>query len=195
MPQPIIGMRITVLACVVAASLLASCDADRDHEPPPDPSPTGIDGRPIFEGTEREWIEANAACLEQRGFDMRVEEQGEPPSLTWVPENLPDEQTDAYNEAFSACIDEIGEPSPEPPPTEAQIREIYLLEVATAECLRELGYEISDPPSEDVFIESYSTAPWVAYFDLPKDMPPGEWKLVNEECPQPADQLRATRPR
>jgi hypothetical protein len=195
MPPPSSGMRLAAVCGVVAVSLLTGCGADNTDGVPPDPSPTGYDGRPVFEGSEREWIHANAACLQERGFDVSIEEQGVPPNLTWVPKNLPQEQVDAYNEAFAACLDEIGEPAPGPPATEADLREEYRLEVATAECLRKLGYEISDPPSEDVFVETFEDPAWLAYGELPADMPPGEWERVNEECPQPADQLRTSQPR
>lgn len=56
------------------------------------------------------------------------------------------------------------QPSPPPPPTEAQIRQIYDRWVGEYHCLIGLGYQPDPPPSVETFVASYNLphqAPWM----------------------------------
>lgn len=58
----------------------------------------------------------------------------------------------------------------------------YLLQVR--QCLMELGYTISEPPSVDAFIESWATGPWSPYSDVVDVANREQWAEANEKCPQ-----------
>lgn len=59
-------------------------------------------------------------------------------------------------------------------------------------CLEGEGYTDFDPPSLDVFIDTYDTEGWSPYRDLNTDqLPMGGWYSLTETCPQnpPVDEL------
>ncbi|MGA7096543.1 MAG: hypothetical protein WB245_03140 [Acidimicrobiia bacterium] len=59
-------------------------------------------------------------------------------------------------------------------------------------CLEAEGYTNFDPPSLDVFIDTYDTEGWSPYRDLNTDqLGPGAWYALQEACPQgpPVDGL------
>lgn len=59
-------------------------------------------------------------------------------------------------------------------------------------CLEAEGYTNFDPPSLDVFIDTYDTEGWSPYRDLNTDqLGPGAWYALQEACPQgpPVDEL------
>ncbi len=71
------------------------------------------------------------------------------------------------------------------PPTEEQLEAHYqeLLELKV--CLEDEGYAIKDPPSLDVFVDSWDTGPWHPYESIPDSIAFSEWNRLNVECPQP----------
>lgn len=138
--------------------------------------------RPVFEGTEREWLYALAECIEEGGFSVSInEEQG---SLEAA--NLPPEQNDAWNSHSEKCSMEVGVPQVEEL-TEDQVRALFKDYLANAECLEGLGYEISDPPSRESWVKSWDAGlNWLPYRDISEVVDnPAEWERVNEDCPQP----------
>lgn len=135
---------------------------------------------PTFEGDYIEYFYAFAACLERAGFSAEVDPSEPSLEVGYVAED----QVEAYKAADEACLREIGEPQPPDPPSEAEIRAFYDELLETKGCLEDLGYEISEPPSEDAFVESYLTGPWHPYSDV-GDVSEAEWERLNRECPQP----------
>lgn len=88
------------------------------------------------------------------------------------------------------CIDRIGPPPSAPPLTPAFLRGYYRLLVEQADCLREHGYTISEPPSEDSWVESYDGYSWNPLLDVnAQGKDPG---TADGLCPQP-DPLEAER--
>lgn len=136
---------------------------------------------PTFDGGFVEYFYALDACLERAGFSAEVDP--DEPSLE-VSDPGPG-QHGALTQAEEACEQEIGVPQVEPP-NEPEIRAFYRALLESKRCLEDLGYEISDPPSEDAFVESYTTGPWHPYSDVP-DVSEAEWERLNRECPQPGD--------
>lgn len=85
------------------------------------------------------------------------------------------------------CEARIGEPPPPVPLTKEEIihRWAYLLEMRA--CLMSLGYEISDPPPLQRFIDTWATGPWSPYNDLADQTGQIGWEAANRECPQIED--------
>lgn len=62
------------------------------------------------------------------------------------------------------CTDELGPPSLRPA-DEADARHMYELVLRQARCLSNLGFDVSDPPSEDSWVDTFlaEDPPWTPY--------------------------------
>jgi len=89
--------------------------------------------------TIEEWRQDVDDCMLDAGYDlvaMSEEGGGTTPSMT-------NEESAAFDVAYTACIDEIGEaPVDENMPSEDEMFEAQL---AFAACMREAGYDYPDP--------------------------------------------------
>ncbi|MCM3658579.1 hypothetical protein M3147_15085 [Agromyces mediolanus] len=82
---------------------------------------------------------------------------------------IPAAQSDQYEEDFGECQAQVELNYPVPEMTESAIRERYAREVGTRDCLIAQGYSISDPPSEQVWVETFTSDPaslWLPYFEV-----------------------------
>lgn len=138
--------------------------------------------RPTFEGTEREWLYALADCVEEGGFAVLIDED----EGSLAAANLPSEQTDAWNSHTEKCMMEVGEIRREEL-SEDQVRALFKDYLAAADCLENLGYEISDPPSRESWVKSWYTGiNWLPHGEAGRAAEtPAEWERIQEECPQP----------
>jgi len=129
------------------------------------------------------------ACLVDRGWaQVQLSDDG------GVSANIPEDQSDAYNEDQDACNAEAGARYPFPQVTEKSLRERYALEVENRECLMGEGYTISEPPSVDVWIDQIngsSADVWLPYYEVltSSDVNTGNLAALYEKCPDPAQRI------
>ncbi len=151
------------------------------------PGVAGEDEYPVFAGTGEEYDAAVVTCLTAAGWDAVANQYGvSVPSVTV-------DQREEFERARDACDRQIGKLPPEPNKTKAEIGELYDYFVTTAaECVRDHGYRVDDPPSRDTYIEDYYTADvlWSIYGAVPDDMSQQDWETLNRDCPQDPEDAR-----
>jgi hypothetical protein len=87
------------------------------------------------------------------------------------------------------------DPKYQQPLTESQLEFLYnWFIIETIPCLEEEGFSGFDPPSLDVFQDTYETQGWGPYRDIAEQLdalPMGGWYRLTEACPQnpPVDDL------
>lgn len=88
------------------------------------------------------------------------------------------------------CVAKLGSQPTPPPPSKQLLRGWYALLVEQAQCLREHGFTVTDPPSRDEFVENYSVSSWYPL----NDVSDAGQDLVkaDAQCPQP-DPVEAER--
>lgn len=89
-----------------------------------------------------------ASCLAESGFAATVDE----PDLS-VTVDVPEDQKNRYAEVSSACRNEMFDRFQslrEPDPHQAYRAYLYI-----RECMIEAGYPVSNPPSEEAFVDNY----------------------------------------
>ena len=122
--------------------------------------------------TRAEYQDRLNDCFRDQG--LNVNESGEQVEI----------EADGFDEALAACEEILGRPPAPAPLTDDEITSIYEQSLAAATCLEAVGYDISEPPSLDEFIETYRLSmqggppPWLPHGEVP-GMPP-------ESCPQPS---------
>ncbi len=174
-------MRRAVWIAVVGTTILAGCSATPQpaRSPAPSDEPTSLSPS------------ANAVydCIVAKGWDV---------SLTWdggisaSSESVPTEQREYFQADSAACWAEVD--GRIAAMGSADIQKVYELELETRTCLIARGFSVDDPPSAQVFLDSWSQAPWSAYAasDLEAAMADeSAWRELNETCPQPAWSLGA----
>jgi hypothetical protein len=131
----------------------------------------------VFEVTE-----AEVACLHDHGFPVTIIPPGDGISF----QGISPEQNGEAAATLEACMAGLNLPPYHPPSREVMERQ-YQQVLELAECLRQEGYDIPQAPSEETWIESWSTGTWSPYNDLA--LPTGqagqdEWDRLNVACPQ-----------
>lgn len=129
-------------------------------------------------------VRALIACMEGRGWNPIYNDDDGLPSLEFI--DVPQEQGARMDADMAACRGELGLNEPPGEFSDGQLTEFYEHELATAECLRNLGVDVPEAPSEQVFKDRYSAGdPWGAYEyvgQVNREM----WIRYNQECPQSA---------
>lgn len=154
---------------------MATIDLDGIDPQPYDAFPTKTDYDRAFAGFV-------AGCLRGKGYAAEVIDAAEGPAVDIGRLPLDDP---AVSKAHGLCVVEgLFRFPPRPRPvTPQEWQMVYEEQVATAECLEEkFGYR-ANVPSFDAYVDDPSA--WVAYDAVPEALPPGQWRAVNEECPQP----------
>ena len=209
------------LVVAVAAVLLAGCSPAKSVAPlqaptvtptavtSPATSPAGRSDAPtsssipdasprVFQGTPEEYDTRTAECLRDAGWSVQVDGEG------GLSADFTPEQRDAFMAAVQACRQQLGQAPPIPPLTQAEIRLTYdYWAHDLRDCLIGLGYTVSEPPTEEQFVDSYPTCteciveqgPWNPYSDVIPQMSNvmsehiAEWDHVNAVCPPVPPQL------
>lgn len=139
--------------------------SDSGHVEPP---PGGWSG--IF-GEDMAW------CMGELGWEATVEDEGRSFQV------FHDEsQADEFEAASEACTEATGQADHDFF-TDDALSVGYDDRVQQAECMRELGYEISEPPSREVFIEQ-SQQERIAVYEPSLDIPQSENEAAQEACPR-----------
>jgi hypothetical protein len=124
-----------------------------------------------------EYIAAVASCLRDAGWNVKTDGVG------GFSADITAEQRPAFLAARESCGAALGEPPPLAPASEAEIRARYAYLLEARDCLIDLGYTIGEPPTLELFLESYTSGPWSPFNDLAPTSQ-AEWDQVNQACPQ-----------
>lgn len=147
-----------------ATTRTATADADT--------SPT-VAAEPSFD--PELYVVSMVSCLRDAGWNAEVV----PPGDGIAVNSVTAEQSAAYREAFDVCNARVG-PAPTPAQlSEDEIRDRYQFLLEARECLIAAGFAVSDPPSEDAFVDSWPTEAWSPYLDIDQG-----FERAIEECPQ-----------
>jgi hypothetical protein len=97
------------------------------------------------------------ACYEDHG--VTVTRAGDD---RWTLDNGGD--VDLLIQISKECADEVG-PPPIRPPDEIDARHMYDLALRQAQCLRDLGLDVSEPPSRESWVDTFLAGdpPWTPY--------------------------------
>ncbi len=127
-------------------------------------------------------------CLDRQGWDYVINADG------GIDVPIPQDVLDRLMVDVEACRAAMGLSSTPAPDTDESLRGFYAMLIDTWQCLRAHGVQMSEPPSEDTFVDDYQRAGegsdtvsgWHPYDDdgiyaIPAD----ERARVLSECPQP----------
>lgn len=95
--------------------------------------------------------DAMLSCMREVGWDAEMEWSG---AISYG--SIPDEQTEVFQRDFEACVEQTGWGDLTRLTTE-QIESLYAQEVETFECLREIGEEPAEPPTEQRYVDTFGT--------------------------------------
>jgi hypothetical protein len=129
---------------------------------------------------EIDWFLVNRLtiqCLQENGFPVTVVSPGDGISFHSVPVS----QNQLAQQYLEACRAGLNLPEFEWP-TPEQLEVMYAYYVALRDCLIDEGYAISEPPSLDPWIDSFTTGPWTPYLDVPGGG--SGWDSIQMKCPQ-----------
>lgn len=162
------------VALVSAVFLLSGCNPTGDTDTA---DSVATEDFKNFDQQVRAYYEKQAACLTEAGFPTTVNADG---SITI---SGIDFERDA--QVVRRCDDVSGEHPELPTPSEEGLSEFYARLLDVHECLEANGLSSVQPPSEQVFIESYlaslqggsSDAPWHPYAEFSSE--------VEKKCPAP----------
>lgn len=153
-------MLLTILGVI-----LAGCTADRP--PPPAPHATSS-----LDASQR-----RLACLQERGWDVQL---GADDSVQGT---IPAQQMDAFQRDNEECgrglIPDKSTFTPE------QWSASYAIAIEAADCLESQGYDISDRPTLQRYIDIQGE--WNPYIDLLNagTIAPAQMPSLENSCPQP----------
>ncbi|AWB88982.1 hypothetical protein C2138_04995 [Salinibacterium hongtaonis] len=130
----------------------------------------------------RDDSQAVVDCLEEAGYPgWRADDFGGIES----PE-LPGEQFDLQREQRDLCIKQVGGNfSGTVEFDQAKIQRVYLLEVEAVSCLREQGYTVPEPPSEQSYIDGWGKEDSWHSWTVISDQIGSNVSELSEICPDP----------
>lgn len=132
---------------------------------------------------------AVSACLREAGFEGSDTSDEFGPAIDT---SSPRGQEEAHAIAWFVCDARYPiDPALTQPLSEAEVKYMYAYSVSVlAPCLRAEGYQISDPPSEQVYLESFGTAgAWIPYAQVVPSSAE-EFARLGATCPQNPEGLR-----
>lgn len=119
-------------------------------------------------------------CLKDRGWEVTIEWDG---GVIADSRTIPIEQKPLYEQDTKECFEEM---DARLVLDDSEKERLYNAELATRDCLIELGHEIPGPPTLQTYLDTYEDRPWTAwsYVDL-RNMVESDYRQLNEACPQP----------
>ena len=122
---------------------------------------------------------AFAACINEKGWDVKVDESDGSLPFEGTPA-----QMDQYQQDVAECTERQAPTIKQNDFSAEQWAGFYEEEVSRAECLRAEGINIPDVPSLQAFIDgALGSAPWTAY-SFVTGQSEENWKRLNAICPQ-----------
>lgn len=101
---------------------------------------------------------ARADCLKARGWDVDLTDGV-------ITAEVPEEQSSVYERDSEECLVEAGVDT-DAPLTQEQLRAVFVWYSDISQCLQDYGYSVPPRPSEQAFMESYGTDPWIPWSEL-----------------------------
>lgn len=187
------------IACVAIS--LSACSAPAEtHTGSDSPNPTGnpdysyldhLDGNGLLGGRTVSQVLSQTMydCMVNAGWvNLTLDDDGS------FSGDIPPDQSDQYDADNADCQTTVESKYPLPKMSDSAIRERYALELKTRDCLIAQGYTISDPPSEQVWIEAFTSNPselWLPYFEVFTQTQVGaaEEAELKTICPDPGDRF------
>lgn len=154
--------------CLVSVGVLTGCGSEGAAPGASSPS-SSTDG-----------MSAVAACLTQRGWQATFD----PTDQSVEVKGVPDAQRSAYARDNKQCMAQAGQDGPAAPLTDDQLHVVYEHEVATAQCLRELGVTVPQASSEQAFKDAYASGSAFSAYASVGNVDQETWQQFNEKCPQ-----------
>ncbi|MBW9210504.1 hypothetical protein KV100_12650 [Mumia sp. zg.B21] len=180
-------MRVRALIGAVAlATVLAACSGgasvgDPDADSPKATSATSGADSPAT-GTMAEWLGSMQSCLQEAGWKVEIdlEQNG------IIADSVTAEQASSFSQAQTECHERVGKAPNDVPLTPAFAAKTYGHLVEMRQCLADLGYQSSEPPSKAKFVDDMmgGSAPWSPFLDVPDDISEIDWHKLLKECPQ-----------
>lgn len=164
-------LRVLSMSAVAAFSVILmgcqSAPADNSAEPKKSESASPV-------------LDDAYECMIDLGWNVTLADDG---SITANQDTVAKEQLDVYNEAIGGCF---ADAEARYALEDSDLPGLYKAELATQECLAENGVAVTDPPTEQTFVDSFRANPWMAYSDIDTTtIEASEWKRLNDNCPQP----------
>lgn len=156
-----IQLRTLLLAAALAVAS-SGCSANNESPEPAGPA------------SQSPSVDDVAACLRDRGWEVEV---------TWddgIQAVYAEEQAEQYRADMEECRLAAGFPKDPPPMTEERAKKFYDKWLGIAECVRDLGFDIDDPPSEQAFVEALVAHDFI--WDPITHVPAGSYERVAREC-------------
>ena len=129
------------------------------------------------------------ACMEADGWS--VVDLG---NQTFTIEGISPEQQTLANETYRQCSESTGW-SRSTAIDSSSLARLYEYELKTLDCLESIGWEVTEAPPFEVYMERFNTSnAWSAYTEISEQMTEAEvegnedlpgWDEVNAMCPQP----------
>ncbi|WP_296137596.1 hypothetical protein [uncultured Tessaracoccus sp.] len=132
---------------------------------------------------QRRFFELNVACVEEDGWELEVDRVER--SFT-VAGGVPEEQQQAWEATRKRCEEQFaGQKEPQfESRDDPRWPEAHELQRQLAECLRNEGYEIPEPPTLDVFVDQAMAGDWwLAWAHLP-ELDETAHRHLMEVCPE-----------
>lgn len=164
--------RAGVAGIVVISAALAACAAEPT---PPEPDVTIAPAEDYGVNVQR--------CMTEFGWKVEVEWDGGVSS-----EVTPRDQMEKYTADLQKCHKRFGYDRLPEPPTYEEAARLYDAYLEVADCVRELGFYVPDPPSRNDYAERLASggiAPWHPYPAPTGDVSIEDVRRMNEECPAP----------
>jgi hypothetical protein len=124
-------------------------------------------------------------CMADKGWEVQLDNDGGWSTTVGVP----DEQLEQFDADVDDCRATFGLDQPPPPLTQQEAEELYdLLTGAVADCVRNLGYTVPEPPSRQAYVELLTgggLADWHPHYVPEAEASFAVYQEVRAECPVP----------
>lgn len=160
-------------ACLLVAA--AGCTAD-DSAPASTDSAEAASDYADFDRLFADWAPRYVECARSFGADARLTEDGGVQNA-YAPGRPTTQGLDAD------CVDEVGLPPEVPALDDEFLAGLFDLYVVQAQCLRDQGYVIAEPPSRKVWVEGYDGESWNPLMEV--HLAGRDVSEADRLCPQP----------
>lgn len=135
-----------------------------------------------------EWVRVEAECMAEQGWPKNADG-------SWP--GIPMAQVDGFHRAAYICVGRYPIPSVyQQELSTAQLGRLYDYTVESlVPCLSRHDHEVSDIPSRETFVDSWSQDPWYPYQQVADaGLTQVEWDELQQTCPQtmPLNELMET---
>jgi hypothetical protein len=197
------GLAVLALFCIVVG--LTACTPQGAENASGSPVPVSTQGGAATPPAYLDRVDSNGlidgknlaqltgemifACMQEAGWsNLILDADGS------ISGHVPVEQSAKYDADQAACQAKAAKAYPPAPMSERAIRERYALEVQTRECLIGQGYDISEPPSEQTWVEQFSNSSkglWLPYWEIfiQSKLNAGAVAALKVKCPDPGERF------